>query len=105
MKEVRNALLITIVIVMAATAFFTAGLIAGSFGGYRVITATFRAPEAKDAKAEYYRGVYDICLQQTHKIDFCLDTVQKMTNDDWYEKPSSGWEWPLTINDPVAQTE
>ena len=108
MKTVRNALVLSITILIAATAFFTVGLVAGGFAGYQVATPATPAVEATeeipDAQEEYYRGIYDICLKQTHQISFCLKTVEKLKNSSWHEKPSSGWEWPLKTNNTTLGT-
>ncbi len=103
MNKVRNALFISITILVSATVFFTAGLVAGGFGSYRMTAATVEAQKIEAAKSEYYRGVYDVCVQQTRKTDFCLKTVRKVNAAEWYEKPSSGWEWPLATSDTVAK--
>lgn len=105
MKQVRNILFIGITILVTAIAFFAGGLLVGGYGGYRVTTATVEAPQMENPEAEYYRGIYDICIQQTHKVDFCLAAVRKVTGAKWYEKPSKGWAWPLSANDTVAQSE
>lgn len=41
----------------------------------------------------YYRGVYDVCANQTHEPEFCLIQVEKLRRAGWYEKDSYGWEW------------
>lgn len=102
MTKVRNILFIIAVILVTGAAFFSFGLMVGSFGGFQITNQTGVAEETKDAEAEYYRGVYDVCYQQIRRFDLCLKTVQKMNQANWYEKPSSGWEWPLSIDDPVA---
>lgn len=103
MKSVRNVLVISAIVLTAATAFFVAGLIVGGFGGFQVKTSLIEAEEIENPRAEYYRGVYDVCIQQTKKTDFCRNTVLRVTDAEWYEKPSVGWEWPLTTGDTVAQ--
>jgi hypothetical protein len=104
MANVRNILFIIAVILVTGVVFFSFGLLVGSFGGFQITNHVGLAEETKDAEAEYYRGVYDICFQQIRRFDYCLKTVRKMHEANWYEKPSSGWEWPLTIDEPVAQT-
>jgi hypothetical protein len=103
MKNLRTVLLMSFIIITAAGAFFTAGLIVGGVGGYRFIEATSEPEDAEQIKAEYYRGVYDVCVQQTKKPEFCLSTVKKVTDSGWYEKPSTGWQWPLDESKSVAQ--
>jgi hypothetical protein len=103
MTNVRNNLFIIAVILVTGTAFFSFGLLVGSVGGFQIANQTGVAEETNDAEAEYYRGVYDICFQQIRRFDYCLKTVRKMNEANWFEKPSSGWEWPLTDDDPVAQ--
>lgn len=48
-----------------------------------------------DAKAEYYRGIYAVCVGQMGDIDFCLKAVGHMVNLGFYEAPDPGFEWPL----------
>lgn len=51
-----------------------------------------------DPEAEYWRGVYDVCLWQTHQPEMCLESVRGFHaehRDDWYIAPSPGYEWPL----------
>jgi hypothetical protein len=50
-----------------------------------------------DPEAQYWRGVYDVCLAQTHNPALCLDRVADFyeRREDWYGAPSPGWEWPL----------
>jgi hypothetical protein len=91
------------VILVTGAAFFSFGLLVGSFGGFQIANHADVVERTKDAEAEYYRGVYDVCFQQIRRFDFCLKTVRKMNEANWYEKPSSGWEWPLTMDDSVAQ--
>lgn len=54
------------------------------------------------AEEQYYRGVFDICVQQTYEMyrkydsDFCLGKLRKIKEADWYGKPSvEEWQWPL----------
>ena len=103
MQKFRNALIISTIVLAAATAFFVAGLIVGGFGGFQMKSSLDKAEDLETPRAEYYRGVYDVCIQQTKKTDFCRDTVLRVTDADWYEKPSVGWEWPLTSDNSVAQ--
>lgn len=103
MKNLRNLLLLGLIIVTAASAFFAAGLIVGGVSGYRLVETTTEPEDPEQIKAEYYRGVYDVCVQQTKKPEFCLTTVKKVTDSGWYEKPSTGWQWPLDENKSVAQ--
>jgi hypothetical protein len=103
MKRVPNDLIISTIILTAATAFFIAGLIVGGFGGFQMKTSLVEAEETGDSRAEYYRGVYDVCIQQTRRTEFCLNTVLRLMDAQWYEKPSVGWEWPLTRDNTVAQ--
>jgi hypothetical protein len=105
MTNVRHILLIIAIISVTGGAFFSLGLLVGSFGGFQIANYAGVVEETKDAEAEYYRGVYDVCFQQIRRFDFCLKTVRKMNDANWYEKPSSGWEWPLAIDNPVAQTD
>jgi hypothetical protein len=53
------------------------------------------APPAPDPEAEYYRGVYDTCLQGLRQVKPCLNVVRRAKEADWYGKPSSGWRWPV----------
>jgi hypothetical protein len=104
MTNVRNILIIIAGILVTGATFFSFGLLVGSYSGFQIANHAGLAEETKDAEAEYYRGVYDVCFQQIRRFDVCLKTVRKMNEANWYEKPSSGWEWPLTIDEPVAQT-
>ena len=98
MNKVRTTLFLGLIMLMAATTL-TIGLVIGSFGGYQFGARAVEPPEIEDAQAEYYRGVYDICIQQTRRSEFCLKTVRRLTQSDWYEKPSPGFEWPPTTSD------
>ena len=80
MKRVRNTLVISTIILTAATVFFVAGLIVGGFGGFQVKASLVKAEETENPRAEYYRGVYDVCIQQTKKTDFCRNTVLRVTD-------------------------
>ncbi len=51
-----------------------------------------------DPEAEYWRGVYDVCLAQTKQPEMCLESVARFKaehSEEWYEAPSPGYEWPL----------
>jgi hypothetical protein len=52
-------------------------------------------PPPADPEAEYYRGAYDVCLQQVERVDFCLSVIGRMKDDDWYGQQSGGWRWPV----------
>jgi hypothetical protein len=93
----------SIIILFTASAFFATGLIAGGFGGYQIATVMAKSQEVENAEAQYYRGVYDVCVQQTRQFSFCLKMAQKVNGSKWYEKPSSGWEWPLAVNSTIAK--
>lgn len=58
-------------------------------------TAIPKATPAADPQAEYYRGLYDVCVQATGDLQGCLGWVTKAYKSKWYEQPSAGWEWPL----------
>jgi len=107
MKKVYNTILKTLIIFLIGIVFFTTGLIIGNLGGFRaaidqVGTQAIESEEIKDAEAQYYRGAYDVCIQQIKRFDFCREFVRKMTGANWYNKPSSGWEWPLAASKSVA---
>jgi len=103
MSIIRNPILIGIVILLTALAFFSTGFIAGGLEGYRAeASERLERSNLKAAEAEYYRGVYDLCVQQVGRNDVCLKFVKKMIEAEWYDKPSSGWDWPLIPNDPIA---
>lgn len=53
------------------------------------------APEGADPEAEYYRGLYDTCMQLLLSPSICMKNVMDAYENDWYGQPSRGWEWPL----------
>jgi len=46
-----------------------------------------------DARAEYYRGVYDVCMAYVSELNYCVGMVKHGVENDWYESPSDGWKW------------
>ena len=105
MKNVRNTMFLSVVILTAAAAFFAIGLFAGGYFGHRLATVAIEAEEIDLAEGEYYRGVYDICIQQIRKVKTCQKIVKSVTEAHWYDKPSTGWEWPQTRGNSVAQSQ
>ena len=60
-------------------------------------------PEPQTCEADYYRGVYTLCMvlnAQTAKsgstqlVD-CNKLVEEAVEKDWYELEAPGFEWPL----------
>ena len=50
-----------------------------------------------DKEEQYYRGVYDVCIQQMRDVSFCKDIVRKVIVGSWYARPSLDWQWPPVI--------
>lgn len=57
---------------------------------------------AGDPEAEYYRGVYDVCIAQTQQTEACRDVTATFRQRGWFEKPSPGWAWPLPAAGSVS---
>lgn len=61
-----------------------------------VLMATLLYARQPDVEAEYWRGVYDVCLAQTRQPVICLNSVAGFrARGGWYEQPSPGYAWPL----------
>ena len=68
------------------------------------IPLTITTPDL-NAEAEYYRGIYDICVQYGLRGNRRLATVSKACRDyvrrlvvkGWYNGRSPGWEWPIKV--------
>ena len=105
MQKVRNLFLPGLIIFMAAIAFFALGLSVGGYFGHQLATVTIETEEVDLAEGEYYRGIYDFCLQQMRTVKPCHKIVQTVTDARWYEKPSTGWTWPPTAKQSVAQSQ
>jgi hypothetical protein len=103
MTSIRNALFLSVVVFVTASAFFALGLTAGGYFGYRFVTVADEVGSVDQAEAEYYRGIYDVCIQQVREIEMCHEIVHTVTDAGWYEKPSSGWEWPPDPEGTVAR--
>ncbi|GIK36545.1 MAG: hypothetical protein BroJett011_03780 [Chloroflexota bacterium] len=58
-------------------------------GMYRELLGT------PDPEAEYYRGLYDVCVAQTRQREMCLKAVGGFRAKGWYEQESPGYEWPM----------
>ena len=58
-----------------------------------------------NAEAEYYRGIYDVCVQYGLRgnrrlatvSDACRDYVRRLVVKRWYYGRSPGWEWPIKL--------
>lgn len=57
--------------------------------------------DSASARAEYYRGTYDICtataprgLERATIIAKCNEWIQKIAGEDWFEQPSEGYDPP-----------
>ena len=49
----------------------------------------------RELESEYYRGIYDACMQQVYgDWRFCHQIIRKVKSDDWYKKPSLRWPEP-----------
>ena len=80
------------------------GIVAG--GAYYVgqwntgrMDANERANLAQEAEAEYYRGIYDDCMQVFKKSpsapEICGQITHATYKSDWYGKASLEWRWPI----------
>jgi len=53
----------------------------------------------QEAEAEYYRGLYDGCMQTFKKSvgapEICGQVIQSTYKSDWYGKASLEWRWPI----------
>ena len=67
----------------------------------RIATST----SPRDAEGEYYRGIYDICVQYGLRgnrrlatvSEACRGYVRRLVAKDWYKGRSPGWEWPMRV--------
>jgi hypothetical protein len=61
-----------------------------------------------DAQVEYYRAVFDVCLYAAREANIprqkaltgCQEFTRRALKNNWFEKPSKGWEWPLPARSP-----
>jgi hypothetical protein len=56
-----------------------------------------------DTESEYYRGVFDACMQAAKQVEVCKAVVFVMYKNGWYEKSSTGYETPV-ISDPKLKS-
>jgi hypothetical protein len=78
-------------------------VITSLFFGLAFYVTTLRAEPGPDARAEYYRAVYDVCVYQTGQREKCLEVIPGYIQKRWYEDPSPGWEWPLPSVQPTPE--
>jgi len=90
-----------LVIITAATTIYITGQQWQEYStstykhGYETgLDAGYDAAE-KDAEGEYHRGAYDICMQKTPNRAVCNAVIQLIHKNNWYDKPSRGFEWPI----------
>ena len=50
---------------------------------------------ATRAEAEFYRGVYSICLAQTRNPQVCRAAVAELRQQAIHELELPGWAWPV----------
>ena len=67
---------------------------------YANIQVAVQPPAPSDA--EYYRGVYDICMYTQHDANTCLALSASTAERDWYGQSSPGWDWPLPESESRA---
>lgn len=78
--------------IIIAGACFLSFIIGAIVPGLIAINLYLTRPEAE---AEYYRGLYDVCVGQTHQREMCLQATAKFKARDWYGLESVGWRWPI----------
>lgn len=83
-------LFLIILLIMILLTIFAQGVLIG--GG---IVFAYANRQQADLEAQYYRGLYDVCLAQTRLPEMCLNSVSEFKARDWYEQESQGWDWPL----------
>ena len=83
-------LVLILLIVLPLIAF----VVGATFGGGAMF-AYANNQQNNSLEAEYYRGLYDVCHAQMHIPDLCLEIVIELKSDDWYNRESLGWHWPL----------
>ena len=76
------------------------GLVVGGLGG--MVVGYYAAPDC-DCEAEYYRAIYDtwtwVKSRTDRQVNVCA-MVQAMIDNDWYNQPSAGCQWPLSEPTP-----
>ena len=88
------------IVMMGIVLALTGGFI-GTMLGHFVWTEP--GASVTDLRSEYYRGVYDTCVDFIQEVysfpddtarEFCLETVPKIAATGWYEKVSKGYVVP-----------
>lgn len=86
-----SASLLALYVVCVTAIFFC--IIGTSLG---LVASSYFEDNNEALREQYYRGIYDTCIQTDLTITQCRSLVREISQEiDPYEKASIEWNWPI----------